>query len=67
MKDSILSCAFCLGLGMVVGGVIVSNNSKLRNFITKTQTKAADMYETVKNEIEEQKAQSDNKMEKRGF
>lgn len=64
MKDSILCCAFCLGLGMVVGGVVVSNNSKLRKFIAKTQSKATDMFETVKSEIEEQKEQITNKREK---
>ena len=67
MKDSILCCAFCLGLGMVVGGVIVSNNSKLRSVISKTQDKAMDMFESVKNEIEEQKVQNTAKMQKKDF
>ena len=37
MKDSMLCCAFCLGLGMVVGGVIASNNSKIRNCQTAVE------------------------------
>lgn len=65
MKDSILCCAFCIGLGMVVGGVIVSNNAKLRKVISKTQDKAMDMYETVKSEIEEQKVQNGANMQKK--
>lgn len=60
MKDSILCCAFCLGLGMVVGGVIVSNNSKLRGIITKTQNKAMEVYEDVKEELNNKSVQ--NKM-----
>ena len=67
MKDSILCCAFCMGLGMVVGGVVVSNNSKIRNFVTKTQNKATKVYEDIKSEIQEQKAESDNKMIKKNF
>lgn len=66
MKDSILCCAFCLGLGMVVGGVVVSNNDKLRRFITKTQSNATRAYEDLKSEIKQQKTENDNKMIKSG-
>ena len=53
MKDSMLCCAFCLGLGMVVGGVIVSNNSKVRNWVRKVSTQASEAYENAKETIEE--------------
>lgn len=53
MKDSILCCAFCLGLGMVVGGVVVSNNSKVRNWLRKVSSQACETYEQVKDTIEE--------------
>ena len=53
MKDSILCCAFCLGLGMVVGGVIVSNNSNVRNWLRKVSAQATETYEQVKDTIEE--------------
>ena len=48
MKDSIMCCAFCLGLGMVVGGVIVSNNSKLRNWLKNMSAQVQEAYTNVK-------------------
>lgn len=53
MKDSMLCCAFCLGLGMVVGGVIASNNSKVRNWLRSVSAQANDVYSNVKETIEE--------------
>lgn len=53
MKDSILCCALCVGLGMAIGGVIVSNNAKVRKMIIDAQTKATETYETVKSELEQ--------------
>lgn len=53
MKDSMLCCAFCLGLGMVVGGVIVTNNSKVRNWVKKVSAQAGEAYENAKETIEE--------------
>lgn len=69
MKDSVLCCAFCLGLGMVVGGVVVSNNSKIRNWLRSVSAQASDVYSDVKETIEEKvdeakKAQSGNLKEK---
>ena len=63
MKDSILCCAFCLGLGMVVGGVIVSNNSKMRRWVQSAQNKATEVYEDIKNDLEEKCAQQKNTRE----
>lgn len=53
MKDSIMCCAFCLGLGMVVGGVIVSNNPKVRTWFKSVSTQAKEAYSNVKETIEE--------------
>ena len=53
MKDSIMCCAFCLGLGMVVGGVIASNNPKVRNWLRSVSTQAQEAYSNVKQTIEE--------------
>lgn len=61
MKDSILCCAFCVGLGMVVGGVLVSNNAKVRRWIIGAQEKATETYETVKKELEKNSNQQTTK------
>lgn len=62
MKDSFLCCAFCLGLGMVVGGVIVTNNPKIRDMIVIAKTKATDACETIKDAAEEKVAEVSQKM-----
>ena len=53
MKDSIMCCAFCIGLGMVVGGVIASNNPKVRNWLKSVSAQAQEAYTNVKDTIEE--------------
>ena len=58
MKDSILCCAFCLGLGMVVGGVVASNNSKVRNWLKNMSAQASETYSNVKETIEEKVEES---------
>ena len=58
MKDSILCCAFCLGLGVVVGGVIVSKNSKIRNFVNNASNEATEAAKKAKETIEEKLDQS---------
>lgn len=63
MKDSILCCAFCVGLGMVVGGVVASNNYKVRNWIRKISNDASEAYSNVKETIEEKANAEKNKEE----
>lgn len=53
MIDKISCCAFCLGLGMVVGGVIVSNNSKLRNWLKTVSVEASEKFTEMKDAVEE--------------
>ena len=53
MKDSIMCCAFCIGLGMVVGGVIASNNPKVRNWLRSVSSQASDTITEVKEVVEE--------------
>ena len=60
MKDSIMCCAFCIGLGMVIGGVLVSNNTKVRRWIIGAQEKATETYETVKSELEKKDKMQNN-------
>lgn len=52
MKDSILCCAFCVGLGMVLGGVLVSNNAKVRRWVIGAQEKTTETINAVKTELE---------------
>lgn len=63
MKDSILCCAFCVGLGMVVGGVVASNNYKVRNWIKRISTDATEAYSNVKETLEEKAIDAKNKIE----
>jgi len=63
MKDSIMCCAFCIGLGMVVGGVIASNNYKVRNWIRKVSADATEAYSNVKESLEEKASEQKNKTE----
>ena len=65
MKDSILCCAFCVGLGMVVGGVIVSNNNKVRNWVRKISNDATEAYSNVKETLEERVKTERNKEERK--
>lgn len=65
MRDSILCCAFCVGLGMVVGGVIVSNNGKVRNWIRKISNDATEAYSNVKETLEERVKTERNKEERK--
>lgn len=53
MKDSIMCCAFCVGLGMVVGGVIASNNPKVRNWVRSVSKDASEKMTEVKAAVEE--------------
>ena len=53
MKDSVMCCAFCLGLGMVVGGIIVSNNPKVRNWLKTVSAEASEKMTEMKNAVEE--------------
>ena len=53
MIDKISCCAFCVGLGMVVGGVIVSNNSKVRNWLKTVSVEASEKMAEMKNAVEE--------------
>jgi len=53
MKDSIMCCAFCVGLGMVVGGVIASNNPKVRNWVRSVSKDASEKMTEVKAVVEE--------------
>lgn len=63
MKDSIMCCAFCVGLGMVVGGVVASNNYKVRNWIRKVSSNAQEAYSNVKESIEEKANEEKQKTE----
>ena len=65
MKDSILCCAFCVGLCMVVGGVIVSNNNKVRNWVRKISNDATEAYSNVKETLEERVKTERNKEERK--
>ena len=65
MRDSILCCAFCVGLGMVVGGVIVSNNGKVRNWIRRISNDATEAYSNVKETLEERVKTERNKEERK--
>ena len=53
MIDKVSCCAFCLGLGMVVGGVIVSNNPKVRNWLRTVSVEASEKITEMKNAVEE--------------
>ena len=53
MLDKVSCCAFCLGLGMVVGGVVVSNNSKIRNWLRTVSIEASEKMTELKTAVEE--------------
>lgn len=53
MIDKVSCCAFCLGLGMVVGGIIVSNNPKVRNWLRTVSVEASEKMTEMKNAVEE--------------
>ena len=53
MIDKVSCCAFCLGLGMVVGGIIVSNNPKVRNWLRTVSVEASNKMTEMKNAVEE--------------
>ena len=53
MIDKVSCCAFCLGLGMFVGGIIVSNNPKVRNWLRTVSVEASNKMTEMKNAVEE--------------
>ena len=64
MKDSILCCAFCIGLGMVVGGVIASNNYNVRSWLRSVSDKATETYSNVKETLEDKVTEEKSKQNK---
>lgn len=60
MIDKVSCCAFCLGLGMVVGGIIVSNNPKVRNWLRTVSVEASEKMTEMKNAVEEKLDEAKN-------
>lgn len=52
MKSSLGCCAFCLGMGFVVGAGLASNNAKVRNWFMSSTKKMAEMCEDIMKKVD---------------
>ena len=53
MKDCIKCGIICLGVGMIVGGIVVAKNKKLANGINQTTSSIAQKFAEMKDDAEE--------------
>ena len=52
MKSSLGCCAFCLGMGFVVGATVASNSVKVRSWFMSSTKKMAEMCEDLMKKID---------------
>ncbi len=63
MKDCIKCGICCLGIGMVVGGIVVAKNKKLASKINEYSSKAEQKFYEVKDDVEDKIDQTKQKIE----
>ena len=52
MKSSLGCCAFCLGMGFVVGAAVASNSAKVRHWFMSSTKKMAEMCEDIMKKVD---------------